>query len=396
MNNQIIQKIKKAPSGSGVYIFKNRRGEIIYVGRAVNLKRRLINYLRPNDPKTRQMTEAANSVTLRRTNNLIEAIIEEANLIKEKQPQYNIREKDDRSFIYIAIPQTAWTYPLLVRGHELQKYPLKETFVFGPLRSLSLARNFLLLLRKIFPYSTCRQTGQPCFYYQIGLCPGKCLGLITENDYRRNIDNLKMFLAGDRKKVFRRLAKEQPEKIALLQSIDDSLLITREENKKWPGNRIEAYDISHLAGQETVGAMVVAENGEIKKQDYRLFKIKNAKPGDDLAAIAEMIERRFRHAEWRYPDLILIDGGKTQVATVAKILKQERQAIPIVGIAKYQKERLVFGKMKKSLKEMIELSFDNLKTIRDEAHRFANAYRKRLLAGKMGGKNAFIGRRISG
>ena len=295
--SKIVKKIKQAPNAPGVYFFK-KNNKFIYIGRALNLKNRLTNYLHPSDPKTEQMTQEANELVFKKTANLLEAIIMEADLIKKHLPKYNIREKDDRSFIYIVIPKVDWAYPLLIRGRELSKYRPKNAFVFGPLKSFSLAKNLLLVLRRIFPYGACKlNAGKPCFHYQIGLCPGKCLGLITKKEYQKNIDNLTLVLSGQKEKIIKNLTDAW--KIYLLKNIDDSILATRDENlpEFLTNKKIESYDISHMNGKETVGAMVVFEDGDFDKTQYRLFKIKTAKYGDDLSALAEMIERRLKHQE---------------------------------------------------------------------------------------------------
>ena len=389
---KINRKIKLAPNSPGVYFFK-KNNKFIYIGRALNLKNRLADYLRSSDLKTNRMVKEADNLSVKKTGNLLEAVILEANLIKKYQPKYNIREKDNRSFIYIVVPQTDWPYPFLARGRELDKYRPENAFIFGPLKSFSLAKNLLLVLRRVFPYSTCKlNAGKPCFHYQIGLCPGKCQGLITKEEYRKNIENLILVLSGKKEKAVKNLT--DPWKIYLLENLDDSLLIVREENlpaQAGPAGslidkKIEAYDISHLAGKETVGAMVVFENGDFDKNQYRLFKIKTAKPSDDLSALAEMIERRIKHKEWAYPDLFLIDGGKTQVKTAQKILTRNKINVPVVGIAKFKGDKLVFLKIKKSLKELIVLSFGRLQKARNEAHRFANSFRKRILKKSMSSK----------
>jgi excinuclease ABC subunit C len=125
--------------------------------------------------------------------------------------------------------------------------------------------------------------------------------------------------------------------------------------------------------------MVVWQNEDFDKSQYRLFKIHSARPNDDLAALEEILVRRLKHKEWVYPDLIMVDGGKTQVKIMEKILTQEKINIPVVGISKYESDRLVFGKMQKSLKDLISISFPQLLKIRNEAHRFANSLRKKLL-----------------
>lgn len=383
MNQKIAQKIKKAPLAPGVYFFRNKDSETIYIGRAANLKNRLKNYLAPTDPKTKKMTEEAASVEWKTTKNLLEAIVLEANLIKKCQPFFNIKEKDNRSFVYIIIPQTKWPYPRIVRGRELSKFQPHNTFIFGPLQSYSLAKNFLHSLRKVFPYSTCAfNSGRPCFHYQIGLCPGKCVNKISKTDYNKIIQAMINFLQGKIKKAKIFLKKNYPEKLKLFDQMEDAYLITNEEFRLSPQLKIEGYDISHFGGKETVGAMVVFQNQDIDPSQYRLFKIRNAPKNDDLLALAEMFERRLNHPEWPYPNLILVDGGREQVKIFEKVLAQRKISIPVVGISKFQNDKLIFGKMKKSVKDLVELSKNDLLKLRDEAHRFANNYRKKLMSVK--------------
>ncbi len=380
MKTSITQKIKKAPLAPGVYFFRNKDNRIIYIGRAANLKNRLKNYLAPTDPKTKKMTEEAADVEWKTTKNLLEAIVLEANLIKKYQPFFNIKEKDNRSFVYIIIPQTKWPYPRIVRGRELSKFQPHNAFVFGPLQSYSLAKNFLHSLRKVFPYSTCAfNSDRPCFHYQIGLCLGKCVNKISETDYNKIIQAMIDFLQGKIRKAKIFLKKNYPEKLKLFDQMEDACLITNEEFRSSPQLKIEGYDISHFSGKETVGAMVVFQNRDIDPSQYRLFKIKSAPHNDDLLALAEMLERRLNHPEWPYPNLILVDGGREQVKIFEKVLAQRKISIPVVGISKFQNDKLIFGKMKKSVKDLIELSKNDLLKLRDEAHRFANSYRKKLM-----------------
>jgi len=381
MKKELIQKIKNAPEKPGVYLFKDKNKKPIYIGRAINLKNRLKNYLNPDDLRIRQMTDKAEFLQTKTTKNLLEAIVLEANLIKKNEPFYNVKEKDNRSFVYLVIPKIKWNWPKIIRGREVDKYLLSNAFVFGPLQSYSLAKNFLFLLRKIFPYSTCKlNQGRPCFHYQIGLCLGKCIGKISESDYQRLIDALIDFLSGKIQKAKKFLKAYYPEKLPLLDQIEDTSLIINESPISSLKQKIEAYDISHFSGKETVGSLVVFENGDFNPSAYKRFKIRNAAPADDLAALKEMLERRFNHFEWGLPDLILIDGGKTQVQVAQKVLNEKKIKIPVVGIAKFNNDKLIFGKnIKKSVKELLEISFDTLRKIRDEAHRFANSYRKTLM-----------------
>lgn len=305
---------------------------------------------------------------------MLEAIILEANLIKKYWPKYNIRERDNRSFVYIVIPKQDFTKPMIVRGRELKKFPASKAEIFGPYKSLTTTETALKIIRRIFPYSTCQiNSGKPCFDYQIGLCPGACFGAISKEDYQKNIENIILLLKGRKKTLLKRLEKENPTQAEALKHLADVALISQEDYYLTPQfNRIEGYDISHLAGKETYGSLVVFQNGKPKKQDYRLFKVKNAPPHDDFKALEEVILRRLRHFEWHYPDLIFVDGGRPQIDYLTKVFSQHNIKIPLVGISKYGGDKLVFPKKtKKSFQELAETIKPILLKVREEAHRFA-------------------------
>ena len=211
-----------------------------------------------------------------------------------------------------------------------------------------------------------------------------CVGAISKKDYQKNIKNLVLFLRGERKKLIEKLKKENPDKIKALEHIQDVALLSSDQELMTNDQRlrrIEGYDISHLAGKETYGSMVVFVDDKPDNSQYRLFKIKNVKAGDDLAALKEIIIRRFQHKEWQFPDLILVDGGKPQVDYIEKTLKEVAINIPLVGVSKYGGDELIFPKnIKKSAKEIARLSKNVLLKTRDEAHRFAlkSSRRKRF------------------
>jgi len=120
--------------------------------------------------------------------------------------------------------------------------------------------------------------------------------------------------------------------------------------------------------------MVVFDGGDFNKSEYRIFKIKNANPGDDISSLVEVIERRLKHTEWRKPDIILVDGGKAQVNVFKKTIKKNGLNIPVLGISKYRGDKLI-------LDDELEISdnfLNTLKMIRDEAHRFSNSFRNKL------------------
>lgn len=377
------EKIKKMPSSPGVYMFLDENKKVLYVGRAASLKNRLLNYFQKNlDPRIQEMVSLAKDIKIKKTSNLLEAIFLESNLIKKFWPKYNIKDKDDKSAAYIVITEDEFPKILILRGSDLNKVLVKDKNIFGPYKSLSIVKTVLKLLRKIFPYSLCKPNiGYPCFDYQIGLCPGVCIGKISKEQYLKNIENIKLILQGKMKNLIKKLEKEKPEKAFSLKHIQDVALIGKNEkniNSKF--SRIEAYDISHFYGKGTYGSMVVFEDNKIRKDQYRIFKIKEAPAHDDLRALKEVILRRLKHKEWKYPNLIVIDGGKPQLSFILKTFEENKIKIPVIGISKLAGDKIVFPpKIKKELKIAIESSKEILLQLRNEAHRFALKFSRKLL-----------------
>lgn len=379
--DSLKSKLKTVPESPGIYFWYDKKGVILYIGRSNNLKNRLSQYFQKNiSPRIAEMLALATDVKYKVTETLLEAIILEAKNIKKFWPKYNIVDRDDRSFIYLIIPKTSFAKPLIVRGSDLKKIPTAQAKIFGPYQSVYLLQSALRLLRRIFPYGNCTpHSGKACFDYQIGLCPGGCIDAISAKDYQKNIDNLCLLLAGEKKRLITKLMKENPDKIKALRHIQDVSLLTREDNlREVKINRLEGYDISHHAGKESYGAMAVFENGEANKNEYRLFKIKEAPGGDDERALTEVLLRRFKHSEWPKPDIIMIDGGSPQISFLSKVFKKNNITVPIVGISKFAGDKLVFpAGTKKELKELAENIKATLLKLREEAHRFANYGRRR-------------------
>ena len=372
---------KKAPTKPGVYFWLDKNKKVLYVGRASVLKNRLLQYFLKNvNSKTREMVSVATNLKYLVCETILESIVLEAKYIKKYWPKYNIVDRDDRSFLYIIITNSLYPKPLIVRGQDLKKFPPNKIKVFGPYQSRTLLENALRLIRRIFPWSTCQpNNGKACFDYQIGLCPGACLGEIKIKDYQKNIKNLELLLKGEKNKLISKLSKENPQQLKALKHLQDVSLLTKEKDLQAETlARIETYDISHFGGKESYGSMVVFENGEAQKNEYRLFKIKEAPAGDDERALREVLLRRFKHQEWSKPDLIVIDGGQPQISFVGRELNRNNINVLIVGISKFGGDKLVFNKgTSKEFKEIIKSLKETLLKSREEAHRFANYGRKR-------------------
>ena len=378
--NNLKDLVKKVPKKPGVYFWLDKKGEILYVGRAVNLRSRLSNYLQKGtDIRIQEMISLATSLKYEVCDSLLQAIILEAKKIKEHWPKYNVKDRDDRSFIYVVIPKKEFSTLIIIRGQDLKKFSSGNAYVFGPYQSYTLILKALRLIRPIFPYGTCQaHCGKACFDYQIGLCPGACIDMISKKDYQKNIRNIIFLLGGEKKRLLTKLAKENPEKAKALEHLQEVSLLQKEDNlDRKRLSRLEGYDISHHSGQETYGAMSVMENGEKNTNAYRLFKIKNAPPGDDERALLEMLLRRFKHLEWPFPDLIMIDGGRAQIGFLSRELNKNNIEIPLVGISKYGGDMLVYTlKAKTEHHQLAENIKSDLLKLREEAHRFANRGRK--------------------
>jgi excinuclease UvrABC nuclease subunit len=374
-----LKKISRTfPNSPGVYFWRDGKGAPLYIGRAGSLKKRIANYFTDRvDPRIREMTESARTLDFEITETLLEAIVLEANLIKQYWPKYNVLEKDGRSFIYMVITDEEFPRIVMVRGRELQRYEtgkVKTLAVFGPYQSYYLLRKALEIVRKIFPYSNCKP-GQlkPCFHNQIGLCPGVCMGTVDAKAYHNNIRNLILFFRGDKKALLKKLQKENPEAILALKQVRDTALLADSDvllrGNQLTDRRIEGYDISHSGGKQPVGAMVVFENGEAARDQYRLFNIKEANT----------------HDEWPMPSIVFVDGGLNQVKRANAVFKRHNLVLPIVGLSKAGKhaasaagqDKLMVANAKKAGKELVVASRNLFQQVRNEAHRFAIGSQRR-------------------
>lgn len=370
---------------------QNSRGEIIYVGKAANLKRRVSSYFtRPHDSRLEKLVSEIKKIDYRRTDTALEALILEAELIKKYRPFFNIKDKDDKSFLYFEITKEAYPRVMLVRGREAKKGER-----FGPFTSASSVRDAGKILRRIFPWNIhppekIGKFKRPCFDFEIGLCPGTCVGCADKAGYRKNIANLKMFLKGKKKALIKNLEKEmsrasealdfeKAEKIKRqifsLNHIQDIALIRDSDLPagEKPEFRVEGYDVSNISGDSAVGSMAVWENGDLNPNEYRKFRIRTIKQADDTGMMKEIIGRRFKN-DWSLPDLILVDGGLGQMSAAKKAMAEAGLKIPILGIAKgpSRKADRIIGVIPKAV------SKNDLLKLRDEAHRFAIGYHKRL------------------
>ena len=305
----------------------------------------------------------------------------------------------------------------------------KYKYVFGPYPGLN-ARATMKILRRLFFISTCNPNQKrPCLYYEMKQCLGVCTGDITAKEYRQKVIRpLATFLGGRKKQLIksleikmRKASREENfeeagrlrNQIGRLQHIHDIALLNKEfignkignwklEIGNYEPRRIEGYDISNLGESGKVGSMVTFVNGEPDKNLYRRFKIKTVKGQSDVDCLEEVLQRRLKHDEWFLPDLFLVDGGKPQVNRAKKVLLSYNVEVPLVGIAKgpsRKKNEFVFAndytnddanytnndgasdtntKFSRELVKWVNNNQSLLIQVRDEAHRFAIAYQRKL------------------
>lgn len=381
------------PDSPGVYFFKDTKGKILYIGRATSLRDRVRSYFGDDLIATRgpllvDMVTQTRKIDFTETDSVLEAIILESNLIKEHQPYFNTKEKDNKSYNYVVITDEEFPRVVFVRERQLDTFKFKIKEKFGPYPQGSLLRDALKIIRKIFPFRDDKALvpHQESFYRSLGLSPDTT-SPEAKKDYQRTIRNLTLFFQGKKGELTRTLEREMKEHakkqefekadaikktLYALMHIQDVALI---KSDKTPGVqngfRIEAYDIAHMSGKSKVGVMVVLNDGEVEKSEYRKFKISVDK-NDDVAGLKETLTRRLAHSEWPLPSLIVIDGGMGQRNVAVEIVGSQ---IPVVSVVKNDshKPSHFLGDEK-----LVALHSKAILKANSEAHRFAIAYHKNL------------------
>lgn len=397
-----FEKKNTLPDTPGVYFFLGVEKKLLYIGKATSLRDRVQSYFsrdiaEARGPKIKLMLKLVRFVAYKKTDSVLEALILETNLIKRHQPPYNTDAKDDKSFNYVIITKEKFPRVLLMRGKEIENKLInnKIKYQFGPFPWGMQLREAMKIVRKIFPFrdKCVPGTGKPCFSAQIGLCPGVCAGAITAREYQKTINHIRLFFEGRKNQLIKKLecemktsakrlefekASEIKKTLFALRHIQDVALI-RDEFRIFTrpfGEReikIEAYDVAHLGGNSSVGAMIVVQGGKPIKENYKKFILRKKHSGNDLTALQEILERRLKHREWTLPDIIVVDGAGLQVGAAKQALLASKLAIPIFGVVKnikHQPERIIGQQtlIKRFQKDMLLAN--------SEAHRFAITFHR--------------------
>ncbi|MCM8771996.1 MAG: excinuclease ABC subunit UvrC [Candidatus Omnitrophica bacterium] len=411
----IKEKLKKLPDSPGVYLMKDKEGNVIYVGKASSLAKRVRSYFTPsgNNTKLLVLSEKIYDFEVIPVASEAEALILENQLIKKFQPKYNTNLKDGKSYPLLRI--TKEDFPSIQIVREKKK---ENAIYYGPFTNKKLLKETVRFLRKFYPVRNCDKkidSGKVklCIQYYIGRCSGPCENKITKEEYQKLVEGIIAFFEGKYKEFEKKLRKWMLEEIKKLNfeeadKIKKRLFLLNEMAKKFPirdeedlykyseenvlyrlakilnlpkiPNVIEGYDISNISGVYSVGSKVCFIGGIPNKDEYRRYRIKTIGGIDDYKMIEEVLTRRFDTEEERkfLPDLILIDGGKGHLNVALSVLKRYNLKIPVISLAKKEEKIYVEGK-KEAIKLDLSLpELQLLQRIRNEAHRFAISYHRKL------------------
>ncbi len=554
----IEDELKKLPPQPGVYIMRSARDEILYVGKAVNLHNRVRSYFRKivgRGPQIAKMVEQIDHFEYIVTDSELEALVLENNLIKEHRPRYNTLLKDDKTYPYVKVTVEE-AFPRVLFSRRMAR---DKNRYYGPFSSAGAVKDTIDLMHRIYHIRNCSRKlpedigkERPCLYYHIRQCDAPCMGLISEEDYRKQVDRVLHFLDGHYGEVTKELEsrmqaasealefekaieyrellhsvkqveerqkitsqsmddrdiiavshdqgdavaqiffvrdgkmigrehfhmsvawdqedseildmfvrqyysgtpfvpheiwlqeeiedrevlekyltgrrgqkvriivpkKGQKEKLVELAKKNADMVLSQDRDKikreelrtigamnqvaSWIGlsgiRRVEAYDISNISGFESVGSMVVFENGKPRRNDYRKFRIRTVQGPNDYASMREVLMRRFSHgideadrlrkagqdvsagSFTRFPDLLMMDGGRGQVNIAQEVLSELGLAIPVCGMVKDDHHRtrgLYFNNVEIPIDTHSE-GFKLITRVQDEAHRFAIEYHRSL------------------
>lgn len=452
---RLRDKIANFPKSPGVYLMKDHEGVVLYIGKARDLRARVSSYfqnstdlLASRGPEIAHMATLVEDIDFLESETEVDALLAENRLIKDIQPRYNERQKDDKSFPYLEIT-TGDDFPAV---YVTRKPRLKGVKLYGPFIAASGLREAVNALQKVFKFRTCeldirdddpkRRFFRPCLLHAIGQCTAPCAAYISKEAYAADIRRLMRFLNSKRSVVLRQMTKEMEaaaaerryedaavlrDRIKAIQSlalsgdpdedvqpevfhIDPRAGLDRLQRVLGLPDAIriiEGIDIATLHGEASVGSLVCFIDGKPYKAGYRRFRIKHVEGVDDYAMIREVIVRRYRHAaiaEELFPDVILIDGGLGQLHAALEAFNSMYEAVEVEGgramrppmvIALAKREELLYVQARR---EPLRMARNNealrlLQQIRDEAHRFGQHYHHLLRRKKAFDEDVAAGRR---
>ena len=433
---RLREKIARFPKTPGVYLMKDCEGRVLYVGKARDLRARVSSYfqdssdlLHTRGPEIAHMAALVEDIDFLDCETEVEALLNENRLIKDIQPAYNERLKDDKTFPYLEIT-TGDDFP----GVFVTRKPrIKGSKLYGPFTNVAGLRDAVNALQKVFKYRTCeldiradddkRRFFRPCLLHAINQCTAPCADLIDKDAYAEDIKRLRKLLNSKRSVLLRQMSREMNaaaeskcyedaavlrdrikaiESLSLSGDVDQDVqpevffIDPREGLEKLqallelpePPRIVEGIDIATLQGEESVGSLVCFIDGKPFKNGYRRYKIRSVEGMDDYAMIREVIVRRYKYAaiaEELFPDVILIDGGLGQLHAALEAFEHLHRSVevergeavkPAMVISLAKREELIYVQARS---KPVKLARNNaalrlLQQVRDESHRFGQHY----------------------
>lgn len=425
---RLLRRARSLPRVPGVYLMKDHKGVVLYVGKALALPDRVSSYFVPSADlgfQKQAMLDLVHDFETIECEGEWEALLAENRLIKDIKPRFNVRLTDDKTFPYLAVT-TREDFPRVIVTRAPASEELRGAKVYGPFTNAGALREAVAILQRVFRFRTCsldilnndprNARFRPCLLYAINQCTAPCADKITRDAYREDITRFTRFLESKRSVMLRELRQEM-ERASGEQRFEQAAAIRDQiraierldergsREQQWqpeteqviidpasslrslqktlglpePIRCVECIDIAHLKGGETVGSKVSFVDGRPCKSEYRRFRVKSVEGGnDDYASIREVVSRRYREAgdgQEMYPDVIVIDGGLGQLHAALEVFDLLTTKPPMV-ISLAKKEELIYVQRKSA---PIRLPRSNaglrlVQAIRDEAHRFAQHY----------------------
>lgn len=427
------EKVKTFPTTPGVYLMKDGSGQVLYIGKAKNLRSRASHYFTKEafeNYRTKDLVPLIEDIDFIPCETEVDALLKENRLVKDIRPRFNRDLKDGKSFPYLQI-RTREDFPRV----EITRTPRRKGVrLYGPFTSKGNLKAAVNVLQKVLRFRTCtldiRQDDRkwkwfrPCLLYSIRQCTAPCNFRVTREDYRRQIKKLILVLEGKKEKLVRRMEKEmavasdllnferaakiRDEIVALgrlelrgdVKNDDQPEVFPLDPKKGLKGLKqvlglkstpraIEGIDIAHLQGSDTVASLVSFLDGLPFKDMYRRYKIKTVEGVDDFASMREVVSRRFKRMEEEgqvFPDILLIDGGKGQLSSVMAAFEAINVTPPtVISLAKQEEEIFRPGQSEPIRLSRHSAALRLLQYVRDEAHRFAQHYHHTLRRKKITG-----------
>ena len=419
------EKLSQIPKLPGVYIMRDGIGSIVYIGKAISLKDRISSYFHADsDSKAAAIIAAMRKIEYILCASENEALIVERQLINKVKPYFNAMWKDDKSYPYIKLTVNEDFPRLLITRKKLKDGAL----YFGPYPQAFYIKKLVRWLTKLFKMRPCKlefsekklpqeKKVKSCMYFHTEMCHAPCLGKMSSAQYKEKIKDAELFLNGKFKKLedewesqmyslsaemeFEQ-AKETRDRLFAIRSMGERVMITEitqediqksversdsiNDLKQVLGMKhmpavIEGFDNSNIQGTNAVSSMVRFVNGLPDKKNYRRFKVRTVTGADDFATMREVVFRRYSgliRKNEKMPDLVLIDGGKGQLGAAMSALEELQLKLPAASLAEKNEEIYLPQKDKPIILSRHSPALRLLQSVRDEAHRFALNYHRKL------------------